>query len=96
MIPVSLIIRRSARYLLVSRGAVVLDLIAVGLCVTAVLTYFFNLTRPPVIVIGLISAAVGIVTWKSPAGANRPDSLKPLIVAAFSPILRRAPDHRRN
>ena len=30
VIPVSLIIRRSARYVLVSRGAILLDVIAVG------------------------------------------------------------------
>jgi serine phosphatase RsbU (regulator of sigma subunit) len=82
VIPVSLIIRRSARYVLVSRGAVVLDLIAVGLSVTAVLTYFFNRTRPPVIVIGLVSAAVGIVTWKI-AGGLHDRYLRPLIDRRF-------------
>src|SRR5215470_6297727 len=58
VIPVSLIIRRSARYVLVSRGAILLDMIAVGLIVTAVLTYIFSRLKPPVIVIGLVSAAV--------------------------------------
>jgi serine phosphatase RsbU (regulator of sigma subunit) len=82
VIPVSLIIRRSARYVLVSRGAVVLDLIAVGLSVTAVLTYFFNRTRPPVIVIGLVSAAVGIGTWKI-AGVLHDRYLRPLIDRHF-------------
>ncbi len=64
VIPVSLIIRRGVRYVLVSRGAVLLDMIAVGLSVTAVLTYVFSRTRPPGIVIGLVSAAVGIGAWK--------------------------------
>ncbi|HEY9433933.1 MAG TPA: hypothetical protein VI260_20935, partial [Blastocatellia bacterium] len=82
VIPVRLIIRRSVRYVLVSRGAVVLDLIAVGLSVTAVLTYFFNRTRPPVIVIGLVSAAVGIVTWKI-AGGLHDRYLRPLIDRRF-------------
>src|SRR5262245_59754631 len=82
VIPVRLIIRRSVRYVLVSRGAIVLDLIAVGLSVTAVLTYIFNRTRPPVIVIGLVSAAVGIVTWKI-AGGLHDRYLRPLIDRRF-------------
>jgi phosphoserine phosphatase RsbU/P len=82
VIPVSLIIRRSARYLLVSRGAILLDVIAVGLSVAAVLTYIFNRIRPPVIVIGLVSAAVGVVTWKV-AGGLHDRYLRPLIDRRF-------------
>lgn len=82
VIPVSLIIRRSARYVLVSRGAILLDMIAVALSVTAVLTYIFNRIRPPVIVIGLVSAAVGIVTWKI-AGGLHDKYLRPLIDRRF-------------
>ena len=82
VIPVSLIIRRSARYVLVSRGAILLDVIAVGLSVTAVLTYIFNRIRPPVIVIGLVSAAVGVVTWKV-AGGLHDKYLRPLIDRRF-------------
>jgi sigma-B regulation protein RsbU (phosphoserine phosphatase) len=82
VIPVSLIIRRSARYLLVSRGAILLDVVAVGLCVAAVLTYIFNSIRPPVIVIGLVSAAVGVVTWKV-AGGLHDRYLRPLIDRRF-------------
>jgi sigma-B regulation protein RsbU (phosphoserine phosphatase) len=82
VIPVSLIIRRSARYVLVSRGAILLDVIAVGLSVAAVLTYIFNRIRPPVIVIGLVSAAVGVVTWKI-AGGLHDRYLRPLIDRRF-------------
>jgi serine phosphatase RsbU (regulator of sigma subunit) len=82
VIPVRLIIRRSVRYVLVSRGAIVLDLIAVGLSVTAVLTYIFNRTRPPVIVIGLVSAAVGIIAWKAASGLHD-KYLRPLIDRRF-------------
>ena len=82
VIPVSLIIRRSARYVLVSRGAILLDVIAVGLSVAAVLTYIFNRIRPPVIVIGLVSAAVGVVTWKV-AGGLHDKYLRPLIDRRF-------------
>jgi sigma-B regulation protein RsbU (phosphoserine phosphatase) len=82
VIPVSLIIRRSARYVLVSRGAILLDVIAVGFSVAAVLTYIFNRIRPPVIVIGLVSAAVGVVTWKV-AGGLHDRYLRPLIDRRF-------------
>jgi sigma-B regulation protein RsbU (phosphoserine phosphatase) len=82
VIPVSLIIRQSARYVLVSRGAIVLEMVAAGLSVTAVLTYVFNRIRPPVIVIGLVSAAVGIVTWKIASGLHD-KYLRPLIDRRF-------------
>jgi len=82
VIPVSLIIRRSARYVLVSRGAILLDVIAVGLSVTALLTYIFNRIRPPVIVIGLVSATVGVVTWKVASGLHD-RYLSPLIDRRF-------------
>jgi len=82
VIPVSLIIRRSVRYLLVSRGAILLDMIAVGLSVTAVLTYIFSRTRPPGIVIGLVSAAVGISAWQI-ASRLHDKYLAPLIDRRF-------------
>src|SRR5262245_41293391 len=82
VIPVSLIISRSARYLLVSRGAILLDMIAAGLSVTAVLTYIFSRMRLPVIVIGLVSAAVGVVTWKIASGLHD-RYLRPLIDRRF-------------
>jgi serine phosphatase RsbU (regulator of sigma subunit) len=82
VIPVSLIIRRSVRYVLVSRGAILLDMIAVGLSVTAVLTYIFNRIKPPVIVIGLVSAAVGVGAWKIASGLHG-RYLRPLIDRRF-------------
>jgi sigma-B regulation protein RsbU (phosphoserine phosphatase) len=82
VIPVRLIIRRSARYVLVSRGAILLDVITVGLSVTAVLTYIINRIRPPVIVIGLVSAAVGVASWKI-AGVLHDKYLRPLIDRRF-------------
>src|SRR5262245_19472401 len=82
VIPVSLIISRSARYLLVSRGAILLDMIAAGLSVTAVLTYIFSRIKPPLIIIGLVSAAVGVVTWKVASGLHD-RYLRPLIDRRF-------------
>jgi phosphoserine phosphatase RsbU/P len=82
VIPVGLIIRRSVRYVLVSRGAILLDMIAVGLSVTAVLSYIFSRIRPPLIVTGLVSAAVGIITWKIASGLHD-RYLRPLIDRRF-------------
>ena len=82
VIPVGLIIRRSVRYVLVSRGAILLDMIAVALSVTAVLTFIFSRTRPPLIVIGLVSAAVGICVWKI-ASSLHEKFLSPLIDRRF-------------
>jgi serine phosphatase RsbU (regulator of sigma subunit) len=64
IIPVSLMIRRGVRYLLVSRGSVLIEAIVVTLAVTGVLTYIFSRFKPPGIVIGLVSAAVAIAAWR--------------------------------
>ena len=65
VIPVSLIIRRGVRYLLVSRGAVLLEMLLVAGAVTLLLTLIFSRLRPSGIVIGMTSAVVGILTWKA-------------------------------
>jgi serine phosphatase RsbU (regulator of sigma subunit) len=64
VIPVSLIIRRSVRYLLVSRGSILIEAIVTIGTVTALLTFIFNRFRPRGIVIGLVSAAVAIAVWR--------------------------------
>ncbi len=64
VIPVSLMIRRSVRYVLVSRGSVLIEIVVVVLAVTAVLTYIFSRFRPSGIVIGTVSAGVAIFVWK--------------------------------
>ncbi|MFN0107395.1 MAG: SpoIIE family protein phosphatase [Blastocatellia bacterium] len=64
VIPVSLIIRRGVRYVLVSRGSVLIEAAVVILAVTVVLTYIFSRFRPSGIVIGTVSAAVAIFVWK--------------------------------
>src|SRR5262249_1502582 len=53
-----------------------------GLSVTAVMTYVFSRVRPPGIVIGLVSAAVGILTWKVASGLHD-RYLRPLIDRRF-------------
>lgn len=64
VIPVSLMIRRGVRYVLVSRGSILIEAAVVILVVTAVLTYIFSRFRPSGIVIGTVSAAVAIFVWK--------------------------------
>jgi len=64
VIPVSLIIRRGVRYVLVSRGSVLIEAIVVFVTITALLTYVFSRFNPPGIVIGIVSATVGILVWK--------------------------------
>jgi serine phosphatase RsbU (regulator of sigma subunit) len=64
VIPISLIIRRGVRYVLVSRGSILIEGIVATLAVTAVLTYLFSRFKPPGIVIGLVSAAVAIAVWR--------------------------------
>lgn len=64
VIPISLLMRRGVRYLLVSRGSILLELIVVIVAVTAVLTYIFSRSKPSGMVIGLVSAGVGVSAWK--------------------------------
>src|SRR5262245_10738104 len=63
VIPISLIIRRGARYMLVSRGSVVLGVLIVGLVLTVLLSTIFNRLQPPPIVNGMVSAVVGVIAY---------------------------------
>jgi serine phosphatase RsbU (regulator of sigma subunit) len=63
VIPVSLIIRRGARYVLVSRGSVVMGVVIVGLTLTVLLSTIFNRLHPPPIVNGMVSAVIGIIAY---------------------------------
>jgi phosphoserine phosphatase RsbU/P len=64
VIPISLMIRRGVRYLLVSRGSTLLALLFVGLIVAAPLALLFKYLRPSALTIGLVSAAEGIAAWQ--------------------------------
>jgi serine phosphatase RsbU (regulator of sigma subunit) len=64
VIPISLIMRRGVRYLLVSHGSILIELSVVIAAVTTVLTYIFGRSRPSGMVIGLVSAGVAIAAWK--------------------------------
>jgi sigma-B regulation protein RsbU (phosphoserine phosphatase) len=64
VIPVSLIIRRSARYVLVSRGSAVLIIASVCLIMFFVMDAVFRYTSPKSgRVVGIISAVLAIIVW---------------------------------
>ena len=65
VIPVSLIIRRGVRYVLVSRGSLLLEALVVWAALTVLLTTIFNWLRPSGLVIGLTSAVVGIAAYNA-------------------------------
>jgi phosphoserine phosphatase RsbU/P len=64
VIPISLMIRRSVRYLLVSRGSVLLEGLIVALVVASLLSLLFKYLHPSGLTVGLVSAATGIVAWQ--------------------------------
>jgi serine phosphatase RsbU (regulator of sigma subunit) len=63
VIPISLIIRRGARYVFVSRGSIILGVLIVGLILTVLLSTIFNRLQPSPIVSGMVSAVVGVIAY---------------------------------
>jgi serine phosphatase RsbU (regulator of sigma subunit) len=63
VIPISLIIRRGARYVFVSRGSIILGVLIVGLILTVLLSTIFNRLQPSPIVNGMVSAVVGVIAY---------------------------------
>jgi hypothetical protein len=63
VIPVSLMLRRGVRYVLVSRGSVLLEALITVLIVTGLLTLLFTYLRPSGMVIGMVSSAVATAAW---------------------------------
>jgi sigma-B regulation protein RsbU (phosphoserine phosphatase) len=82
VIPVSLIIRRSVRYLLVSRGSVALEAIAVGLLIAFLFRTVFDHWQMTGRLAGVVAATVGFLVW---GGAHRMHKrlLAPLIDRRF-------------
>jgi serine phosphatase RsbU (regulator of sigma subunit) len=65
VIPVSLIIRRGLRYLLVKRGSILLVMAGVGAALYFALDAFFDFLNPSSgRVIGVISAVIAIIVWQ--------------------------------
>jgi sigma-B regulation protein RsbU (phosphoserine phosphatase) len=71
VIPISLILRRGVRYLLVSRGSILLVLLFTGVIVTALLSLLFKYLRPSALTVGLVSAAEGIAAWQAARWLHR-------------------------
>jgi sigma-B regulation protein RsbU (phosphoserine phosphatase) len=63
VIPVSLLIRRGVRYLLVSRGAVFLMGLVVAMLVAFDLWLLFRYLQPSGLTIALVSSGVAIASW---------------------------------
>ncbi|HKQ75730.1 MAG TPA: SpoIIE family protein phosphatase [Blastocatellia bacterium] len=63
VIPVSLIIRRSVRYLLVSRGSVALEAIAVGLTIALLFRTVFDYWQMTGRLAGVVATTVGFLVW---------------------------------
>jgi phosphoserine phosphatase RsbU/P len=82
VIPVSLIIRRSLRYLLVSRGAEILEAIAVGLLVISLFHIVFSHWHVSGEVAGVIATIVAILLWDSTRKLHK-RYLAPLIDRRF-------------
>src|SRR5262245_28821722 len=65
VIPVRLILRRGVRYIFVSQGSIVLEMVAVFLSLTFLLYSFFNYFKTSSgLEIGVISGVVSIVVWE--------------------------------
>jgi sigma-B regulation protein RsbU (phosphoserine phosphatase) len=64
VIPIRLILRRGVRYVFVSRGSIIIEVITVGLALTIFLNYLFNrwsVSRPWMV---LLSGLVAVVIWQ--------------------------------
>jgi phosphoserine phosphatase RsbU/P len=64
VIPISLMLRRSARYLLVSRGSILLEIVAANLVVVALLTWLFERFRLSATLIAAVAGAASILAWR--------------------------------
>lgn len=64
VIPISLIIRRGVRYLLVSRGAVILEFMTVVIVLSVVLRTIMMRLQASHMVVGIVSGIVSIAVWQ--------------------------------
>jgi phosphoserine phosphatase RsbU/P len=82
VIPISLMLRRGARYVLVSRGSVLLEVVAAILAVMLLLTWLFYRYQLPPVLIAAISGAASVLAWRG-AGYLRQRYLAPIIDRRF-------------
>lgn len=64
VIPVRLILRRGVRYVFVSRGSIVLELVAVAVVLTLLLEFVFVRFRLSSVQVGLLSGVVSVLVWQ--------------------------------
>jgi sigma-B regulation protein RsbU (phosphoserine phosphatase) len=82
VIPVSLILRRGARYVLVLRGAILLEVMAATLLVMLALTWLLGRLQMSPLVIVAVSGVASVLAWQV-ARALRQRYLAPLIDRRF-------------
>src|SRR5262249_2616586 len=82
VIPIGLILRRGARYVLVLRGAILLEVIAASLLVMALLTWLFARFHLSPALIAAISGASSVLAWQGARNLRR-RYLAPLIDRQF-------------
>src|SRR5215470_15981047 len=82
VIPISLMLRRGARYVLVSHGSILLEILVANLAVTLLLLWLFENYRlsPPLIV--MITSGATVLAWQC-AGKLRQSYLAPIIDRRF-------------
>jgi phosphoserine phosphatase RsbU/P len=68
VIPISLMLRRSARYVLVARGSTVLVMAGLGFVMYFGMDALFRYWRPTGRVVGVVSALTAIVFWRAARG----------------------------
>src|SRR5262249_54569565 len=64
VIPISLILRRGARYVLVSRGSILLEILVANLAVTLLLLWLFENYRLSPTLIAMITSGATVFAWQ--------------------------------
>src|SRR5215475_5421627 len=82
VIPISLILRRGVRYLLVSRGSILLEALVANLAVTLLLLWLFENYRLSPALIVMITSGATVLAWQW-AGKLRQSYLAPIIDRRF-------------
>jgi phosphoserine phosphatase RsbU/P len=82
VIPISLMLRRGARYVLVSRGSILLEILVANLAVMLLLLWLFENYRLSPTLIVMISGGASVLAWQC-AGKLRQSYLAPIIDRRF-------------
>jgi sigma-B regulation protein RsbU (phosphoserine phosphatase) len=82
VIPISLMLRRGARYVLVSHGSILLEILFANLAVTLLLLWLFENYRLSPALIVMITSGATVLAWQC-AGKLRQSYLAPIIDRRF-------------